>query len=32
MHPNPKRIIPVVVVLGLAGLGYWYYSSSRAAQ
>lgn len=25
MHPNPKRIIPVVIVLALLGLGYWYF-------
>ncbi len=31
MHPNPKRIIPVIVILGLLGAGYWYYNSSRAA-
>jgi HlyD family secretion protein len=31
MHPSPKRIIPVVVLLALAGLGYWFYTGNRAA-
>ncbi len=25
MHPNPRRILPVVLILVLAGLGYWYF-------
>jgi HlyD family secretion protein len=26
MHPNPRRVLPVVVViLALLGLGYWYF-------
>ncbi len=24
MHPNPRRILPILVLLALAGLGYWY--------
>ncbi len=25
MHLNPRRIIPVVILLALLGLGYWYF-------
>jgi multidrug efflux pump subunit AcrA (membrane-fusion protein) len=25
MHPNPKRILPVIVVIGLIGLAGWYF-------
>jgi multidrug resistance efflux pump len=25
MHPDPRRILPVVLILVLAGLGYWYF-------
>ncbi len=32
MHPNPKRIIPVVIILVIAGIAYWFYSSRAAAQ
>jgi multidrug resistance efflux pump len=30
MHPNPKRVIPVVVILAIAGIAYWFYNNSRA--
>ena len=32
MHPNPKRIIPVVLVLAIAGISYWLYTNRAAAQ
>ncbi len=25
MHPNPRRVLPVIVLLALAGIGYWYF-------
>ncbi|HLE27753.1 MAG TPA: efflux RND transporter periplasmic adaptor subunit [Anaerolineales bacterium] len=25
MHPNPRRVLPVVLILALAGFGYWYF-------
>lgn len=25
MHPNPRRILPVIILLVLLGLGYWYF-------
>jgi len=25
MHPNPRRVLPVILILALAGLGYWYF-------
>jgi HlyD family secretion protein len=31
MHPNPKRIIPVVLILAVAGTAYWYYNYNRAS-
>jgi multidrug resistance efflux pump len=31
MHPNPRRVIPVIIVLGLIGLGWWYFSGRAAA-
>lgn len=32
MHPNPKRIIPVILVLGLIALAYWFFSGRASAQ
>lgn len=32
MHPNPRRIIPVVIVVALIAFGVWYFTSGRAAQ
>ena len=32
MHPNPKRIIPVVLVLGIIALAYWFFSGRTSAQ
>lgn len=31
MHPNPKRILPVLALVILAGGAYWYYNYNRAA-
>ena len=32
MHPNPRRIIPVVLFLALAGAAaWWYYGGGRAS-
>lgn len=31
MHPNPRRILPVIVVLALAGLAWWYFAGRPAA-
>jgi HlyD family secretion protein len=31
MHPNPRRIVPVVVILALAALAYWYFALRPAA-
>lgn len=25
MHPNPRKVLPVIILLGLLGLGYWYF-------
>jgi HlyD family secretion protein len=25
MHPNPRRVLPVIVLLALLGVGYWYF-------
>ncbi len=30
MHPNPRRIIPVILLIALAAAGWWYFSSSQA--
>ncbi len=32
MHPNPKRIIPVILVLGLIALAYWFFNGRASAQ
>jgi HlyD family secretion protein len=32
MHPNPKRIIPVVVILVIAGISFWLYTNRASAQ
>jgi len=32
MHPNPKRILPVVIILAIAGIGYWLYTTRASAQ
>ncbi len=32
MHPNPKRIIPVIIVLSLIALAYWFISGRASAQ
>lgn len=32
MHPNPKRIIPVIIVLAIAGVAYWLYNGRASAQ
>lgn len=32
MHPDPKRILPVVVLVGLAAFAIWYLTSARAGQ
>ncbi|HEX9616784.1 MAG TPA: efflux RND transporter periplasmic adaptor subunit, partial [Anaerolineales bacterium] len=29
MHPNPRKIVPILMVVLLAALGYWYFSSGR---
>jgi len=30
MHPNPKRIIPVLLILALAALAWWYFRGPGA--
>jgi HlyD family secretion protein len=30
MHPNPRRIIPVILLLALAAAAWWYFSSGQA--
>jgi multidrug efflux pump subunit AcrA (membrane-fusion protein) len=30
MHPDPKRIAPIVILLGLAGFAIWYLTSTKA--
>jgi HlyD family secretion protein len=32
MHPNPKRVLPVILVLALAGLGWWYFTRQAVAD
>jgi multidrug resistance efflux pump len=32
MHPNPRRIIPIVLVLAVAAVGVWYFTRPSAAQ
>jgi HlyD family secretion protein len=32
MHPDPKRILPVVALVVILGGGYWFYTSQVAAQ
>jgi multidrug resistance efflux pump len=32
MHPNPKRVIPVLILLGLIALAYWLISGRASAQ
>lgn len=32
MHPNPRRIIPVVIVLALIAVGWWYFGGRASAQ
>jgi multidrug resistance efflux pump len=29
MHPNPKRIIPILIIVFLAALGWWYFRGSK---
>jgi membrane fusion protein YbhG len=31
MHPNPRKIIPVVLLLAIAGSLIWYFTSRRAS-
>jgi multidrug resistance efflux pump len=32
MHPNPRRIIPLVVILALVAAAVWYFTRPAAAQ
>jgi membrane fusion protein YbhG len=32
MHPNPKRVLPVLLILALAGFGWWYFTRSAVAD
>ena len=32
MHPNPKRILPVILILALIGFGWWWFYGRAAAQ
>lgn len=32
MHPDPKRILPVIVLVGLAAFAIWYLTSTPAGQ
>ena len=33
MHPNPRRVLPVILILALAGLGYWsFFGGGRATS
>ena len=25
MHPNPRKIAPIILILALASLAYWYF-------
>ncbi len=25
MHPNPRKVLPVIILLALLGVGYWYF-------
>src|SRR6185503_8155126 len=25
MHPNPRKVLPVILIIALLGLGYWYF-------
>lgn len=29
MHPNPRRIVPILLILALASLAYWYFGMYR---
>jgi multidrug efflux pump subunit AcrA (membrane-fusion protein) len=31
MHPNPRRILPVVIIISLIALGVWYFMAGPAA-
>ncbi|HEX7593213.1 MAG TPA: efflux RND transporter periplasmic adaptor subunit, partial [Anaerolineae bacterium] len=31
-HPNPKRVLPIVIIVVLALIGYWVYSNSTASN
>lgn len=32
MHPNPRRVLPVIVILALAGLALWWYVGGGQAS
>jgi HlyD family secretion protein len=32
MHPNPKRVLPIILVLALAGFGWWYFTRPAVAD
>src|SRR5258706_7690853 len=32
MHPNPKRVLPVILVVALVGLGWWYFTRPAVAD
>lgn len=32
MHPNPRRVIPVILLVAAAGFAYWYFYARAAAD
>ncbi len=32
MHPNPRRVIPVIILVALAALAYWFFNGRASAQ
>ncbi|MBI3242274.1 MAG: efflux RND transporter periplasmic adaptor subunit [Chloroflexi bacterium] len=32
MHPNPRRVIPVILLVAIAGLAYWWFNGRASAQ
>src|SRR5205085_9145469 len=32
MHPNPRRVVPIILILALAGVGWWYFTRPAVAD
>jgi HlyD family secretion protein len=32
MHPNPRRVIPVVILIAIAGFAWWWFGGRASAQ